>query len=143
MTDHIPTEEMVEAAARRMWRDENGFIRSHDSVRTRESDEAEMDRTGFGDWDSPSRISSVVKKAYRKRARAALSAALPFLRPEPSEDEMYDHVMQALDTESHTDVCGCTRWPDSCVTYGDDRPWTHSEYRVVQAVLALFKGDGR
>ena len=81
----------IEAAARRMWRDRNGTIKSHDSVRTRESDEAEIDATGYGAWDAPKRISNAVKEHYRTIASNALQAADAAVTVEMIVDELAGH----------------------------------------------------
>lgn len=89
-------EARVEAAARRMWRDRNGTIKYHDSVRTRESDEAEMDATGYGAWDAPKYISSAVKKQYRTIASNALQAADNLVTVEKIADVIRYEVIAAV-----------------------------------------------
>lgn len=66
MTDQIPAE-AIEAASRAI-----------------QSAHVPVTGEAMPDWESES---EAWRKTYRDFARAALSAALPFLRPEPSEDD--------------------------------------------------------
>lgn len=75
MTDHIPAE-AVEAAARAI-----------------QSAHVPVTGEAVPGWESES---EAWRKTYRDFARAALSAALPFLRPEPSEDERRRGVAAVL-----------------------------------------------
>lgn len=97
------TDEMVERAARRWYRDENGPINHHDSERTSETDEADRD-LAFGWWDRGS-VAEPVKNGYRSRARAALEAA-DLTRPAQSEAAIRadERERLACDAEERGDI---------------------------------------
>ena len=48
-------------------------------------------------------------------------------------------VSQALsesDNRNHEDLCNCGSWPETCVTYGDRKPWSHDAEEVARAAVA-------
>lgn len=51
-------------------------------------------------------------------------------------------VAQAIsesDDRNHEALCHCGSWPESCVTYGDRKPWSHDAEEVARAALAAFE----
>ena len=48
-------------------------------------------------------------------------------------------VAQAItesDNRNHENLCHCRSWPESCVTYGTQRPWSHDAEEVARAAVA-------
>lgn len=98
------TDAAVEAAAREQWRQEHGSISSHDSQRTPESDERESAESGYREWDRS--VSEAVKEGCRRRARAALTAALPHLRLVPEDDKDTVRVPREMTDALRDEFCG-------------------------------------
>lgn len=55
-----------------------------------------------------------------------------------TEEWLEEHVIGVLDDESHEDVCSCGEWPESCVTYGVRRPWSHDASRAIEYIARNF-----
>jgi hypothetical protein len=65
-------------------------------------------------------------------------AALRTVRVPVTEEWLEGRVLSALDDESHEDVCACGDWPESCVTYGIRRPWSHDASRAIEYIARNF-----
>ena len=68
----------------------------------------------------------------------ALVAALRSVQVPVTEEWLEEHVIGVLDDESHEDVCSCGEWPESCVTYGVRRPWSHDASRAIEYIARNF-----
>lgn len=69
---------------------------------------------------------------------------------EPSDGQVDEYIARAFaesDDRNHEDLCSCGAWPDTCVTYGDRKPWSHDAEFVaraaVRAALSLREGGAR
>ena len=65
-------------------------------------------------------------------------AALRSVQVPVTEEWLEEHVIGVLDDESHEDVCSCGDWPESCVTYGIRRPWSHDASRAIEYIARNF-----
>ena len=45
-----------------------------------------------------------------------------------------------LDDETHADLCGCLGYPGECSTYGEMRPWSHSDPERWTGAVLLAAG---
>lgn len=82
-----------------------------------------------GSWD----------RAYFRGLVADLTAAaLRSVQVPVTEEWLEEHVIGVLDDESHEDVCSCGEWPESCVTYGVRRPWSHDASRAIEYIARNF-----
>ena len=62
--------------------------------------------------------------------------------PTITDDEAIAIAFAKSDDMNHEDLCHCRQWPESCVTYGDRRTWTHNAEFVARAALAAALHPG-
>ncbi|QDH48107.1 hypothetical protein LUPINE_99 [Microbacterium phage Lupine] len=54
-------------------------------------------------------------------------------------EEAVTQALSESDNQNHEDLCHCGLWPNSCVTYGNRKPWSHDAESVARAALAVFE----